>query len=47
MEKINYILTEEQARDICAYFHKDYEKMEDYEICELLDELIDMTVTGF
>ena len=44
MEQLNYIdfkITEDQAKLICKYWNKDYTKLEDYEICELLDKTID------
>ena len=46
MENINFILTREQAMDICKYYNVDYATMEDWEICELLDRLIDDTIFG-
>lgn len=44
MENINFILDYEQAKNICEYYGKDYLYLEDWEICELLDRLIDETV---
>ena len=44
MENINFIITPEQAEDICKYYGKDINEMEDYEIGELLDRLIDDTL---
>lgn len=38
---INYHITEDQAKAICAHFNKNFEDMEEYDICELLDEIID------
>ena len=38
---ITFILTREQAEDICKYYNKDITTMEDWEIGELLDKLID------
>ena len=48
MEAENYIdfhITEDQAKTIAAYFYKEYDKLEDYEICELLDKLIDNLIS--
>lgn len=48
-----YFRTEEQQyddeqegipKDICKHFYKNYKELEDYEICELLDELIDIAL---
>ena len=47
MEQENYIdfkITEKQAKMIADYFSKDYNKLEEYEICELLDILIDSLI---
>lgn len=41
MDNINFILTYEQAKDICAHYGVDIAQMEEWEICELLDRLID------
>lgn len=44
MEQENNILfhiTEDQAKKVCEYFGKNYKDLEEYEICELLDKLID------
>ena len=38
---INFVLTREQAKDICNYFGVDMAMLEDWEIEELLDRLID------
>lgn len=38
---ITFHITEDQAIKICEYFNEDYRMLEDYEICELLDRLID------
>lgn len=46
MNEINYILTREQAEDICKHYGQDVSKLEDYEICELLDLLIDNALFG-
>lgn len=40
MKNINFILTPDQAEDICDYYRKDINDMQDWEICELLDDLI-------
>lgn len=44
MEDINFILTFEQAKNICEHYGKDIFYLEDWEVCELLDRLIDETV---
>lgn len=38
---INYHITENQAEAIANHFKKDIRKLEEYEICELLDTIID------
>lgn len=38
---IGFHITEDQAKIIAAHFGKDYKELEEYEICELLDKLID------
>ena len=43
-DELNYIdfkITEDQAKLICKYWNKDYTKLDEYEICELLDKTID------
>ena len=40
-ENIKFELTIEQAKTICKHFGKDYSKMQVWEICELLDKIID------
>jgi hypothetical protein len=47
MENISFILTPEQAQDICKHYNMNASEMEDYEICELLDRLIDDTLFGY
>ncbi len=47
MEQINFIITREQAEDICKHYDKDINEMQDWEICELLDRLIDDTLFSF
>lgn len=43
MENMNnsFIFTEEQQEVVCKHFGKDGEKLEFWEICELLDRVID------
>ena len=41
MGEINYTITEAQAKDICNHFGKDADTMENWEVCELLDKVID------
>lgn len=41
METIKFELTKEQAEGICKYLGKNLKELEDWEICELLDEFID------
>lgn len=38
---LNFGITLEQAERICEYYGKDINKLEGYEVCELLDEIID------
>lgn len=38
---ISYNLTYDQAISICKHFNKNIDDLADYEICELLDKLID------
>ena len=38
---IIFHITENQAKIIASYFGKSSEYLEDYEICELLDKIID------
>ena len=44
MENITFVLTPEQAEDICKHFGENINELEEYEICELLDRLIDETL---
>lgn len=37
---IEFAITPDQARSICETFGEDYSRMSDFEICELLDRLI-------
>lgn len=46
MEQINFIITREQAEDICKYYDKHPNELEDWQICELLDRLIDDAIYG-
>lgn len=41
MENIEYILTASTAKDVCEKYGKDKDTLEPWEICELLDMLID------
>ena len=38
---IDYKITRYQAEIICRHFNKDINSLEEYEICELLDKIID------
>ena len=38
---INFHLTREQAEAICNHYNKDLNTLDEYEVCELLDRLID------
>lgn len=38
---LSFGITLDQAQRICEYYGKDINKVEGYEICELLDEIID------
>lgn len=40
---ILFRITLEQANDLCKHFGKNIAELEEYEICELLDKLIDET----
>ena len=41
MNNINFILTYGQAADICRHYGADIAQMEEFEVCELVDRLID------
>lgn len=41
MKNFNFILTYEQAMDICEFYGKDVTKLAEYEILELVDKFID------
>lgn len=41
---INFILTRDTATDICQFFGQDINALEDYQVCELLDKLIDQAL---
>lgn len=38
---LNFGITLEQAQRICEYYGRDINKLEGYEVCELLDRIID------
>lgn len=38
---INFHVTRDQAAKVCKYYGKNIDELEEYEICELLDKLID------
>lgn len=38
---LGYVITQDQAEKICNHFNKDINSLENYEICELLDNIID------
>ncbi len=38
---LNFGITQEQAEILCKYYNKDINKVEGYEVCELLDKAID------
>lgn len=38
---IQFTISEDQKETICNHFGKDPSEMEDYEVCELLDQIID------
>lgn len=40
-EGIKFILTKDQAQSICEIAGKEMNEMQDYEICEILDNIID------
>ena len=46
MENINFVLTYEQAKDICDHYGANIEEMENWEIGELVDKLIDDFLFG-
>lgn len=37
----NFIFTEEQQEVVCKHFGKNKEELEFWEVCELLDKIID------
>lgn len=41
----NFVFTEDQQEAVCKHYGKDKSQLDDYEICELLDRLIDDYVT--
>lgn len=40
-KNITFLLTYEQATSICEKFGKNIDDLEEYEVCELLDKIID------
>ena len=46
-ENRNFILTYDQCKDICTYYGEDVEKLEEWEVAELLDKLIDETLYAY
>lgn len=46
MENIEFIITKDQAIDICNHYDKNANELESWEICELLDKLIDDALFG-
>lgn len=38
---INFHITKDQAEIICEHFNKNLNDLEEYEVCELLDQIID------
>lgn len=38
---ILFRITQDQGEKICKFCYKDINKLENYEICELLDKIID------
>lgn len=40
-QNILFTITRDQAEAIAAYFDEDIDELTDYEICEMLDEIID------
>ena len=46
MEQINFIITRDQAEDICKHYGKNMNELEDWQICELLDTMIDDAIYG-
>lgn len=47
MENIMFTLTQEQAKDICKYYGKNADELEEWEVGELLDRLIDETIYNY
>lgn len=41
MEDVKYTLVADTAKEICEKYGKDITKLEDWQVCELLDRLID------
>lgn len=37
----NFVFTDDQQEAVCRHYGKDRSQLQDYEICELLDRLID------
>ena len=47
MENINFILTPDQARDICEFYDENMDALDEWEICELVDRIIDEALGGY
>lgn len=41
--EVEFKISESQVAILCEHFEKDVGKLDDWEICELLDKLIDET----
>lgn len=46
MENIPYILVGETAKEICEKYGEDITKLESWQVCELLDRLIDEALSS-
>ena len=42
--QIEFTLTQDQLETLCNHFGVNLEELEDFELCELLDKLIDSVV---
>ena len=44
MERIEFIITQDQAEILCEHFNMDINSVEQYQVCEMLDKVIDNLV---
>lgn len=45
-ENINFVFTKDQQQLVAEYYGKDINELQEFEICELLDQLIDEKVSS-